>query len=215
MDEKCDEWYSTSVKLKLMIEEVANNITDQIDSQLRLSDADRENLFRGILVVLCDAADFFPIIVLSFILNTTGTVAFYILLSSALRHYFGGLHAKTLPRCVCTGLIIYYACMVSVQLINQICFISSFGVASFCFLAKESRKGKTFRQSIRLKSNVPGLSGKTILLLILPFMIPVLSLYDRLFLRIAVFLLTITAIQVLLQKEGINNWYGAFRSRNH
>lgn len=77
MDEKCDEWYSTSVKLKLMIEELAKNITDQIDSQLRLSDADRENLFRGILVVLCDAADFFPIIVLSFILNTTGTVAFF------------------------------------------------------------------------------------------------------------------------------------------
>ncbi len=60
MDEKCDEWYSTSVKLKLMIEELANNITDQIDSQLRLSDADREDLFRGILAVICDAADFIP-----------------------------------------------------------------------------------------------------------------------------------------------------------
>lgn len=198
-----------------MIEKLADHIADQIDSQLQLSDADRENLFRGILVVLCDAADFFPILVLSFILNTTGTVAFYILLSSALRHYFGGLHAKTLPRCVCTGLIIYYACMVFAQLINQMFIVSGFGVASFCFLAKESRKGKTFRQSIRLKLNVPGLSGKTILLLILPFMIPIPSLYDRIFFRIAVFLLTITAIQVLLQKEGINNWYGAFKSRNH
>lgn len=186
-----------------MIEKLADHIADQIDSQLQLSDADRENLFRGILVVLCDAADFFPILVLSFILNTTGTVTFYILLSSALRHYFGGMHAKTLLRCVCTGLIIYYACMVSVRLINQICFISSFGVASFCFLAKESRKGKTYRQSIRLKLNVPGLSGKTILLLILPFMMAILSLYDRIFVRIAVYLLTITAIQVLLQKEGI------------
>lgn len=198
-----------------MIEKRAGNIADHFDSQLQLSDADRENLFRGILVVLCDAADFFPILVLSFILNTTGTVAFYILLSSALRYYFGGLHAKTLPRCVCTGLIIYYACMVFAQLINQMFIVSGFGVASFCFRAKESRKGKTFRQSIRLKLNVPGLSGKTILLLILPFMIPIPSLYDRIFFRIAVFLLTITAIQVLLQKEGINNWYGAFKSRNH
>lgn len=198
-----------------MVEKLADNIADQIDAQLQLSDADREYLFRGILVVLCDAADFFPILVLSFILNTTGTVAFYILLSSALRHYFGGLHAKTLPRCVCTGLIIYYACMVFAQLINQMFIVSGFGVASFCFLAKESRKGKTFRQTIRLKLNVPGLSGKTILLLILPFMMAILSLYDRIFVRIAVYLLTITAIQVLLQKEGINNWYGAFKSRNH
>lgn len=187
-----------------MVEKLADNIADQIDAQLQLSDADREYLFRGILVVLCDEADFFPIIVLSFILNTTGTVAFYILLSSALRHYFGGLHAKTLPKCVCTGLIIYYACMVFAQLINQMFIVSGFGVASFCFLAKESRKGKTFRQTIRLKLNVPGLSGKTILLLILPFMMAILSLYDRIFLRIAVYLLTITAIQVLLQKEGIN-----------
>lgn len=186
-----------------MIEKLAGNIADHFDSQLQLSDADREYLFKGILVVLCDAAGFFPIIVLSFILNTTGTVAFYILLSSALRHYFGGLHAKTLPRCVCTGLIIYYACMVFAQLINQMFIVSGFGVASFCFLAKESRKGKTFRQTIRLKLNVPGLSGKTILLLILPFMMAILSLYDRIFLRIAVYLATITAIQVLLQKEGI------------
>ena len=201
---KCDERSTLSVKLKSMVEKLADNIADQIDAQLQLSDADREYLFRGILVVLCDAADFFPIIVLSFILNTTGTVAFYILLSSALRHYFGGLHAKTLPKCVCTGLIIYYACMVFAQLINQMFIVSGFGVASFCFLAKESRKGKTFRQTIKLKLNVPGLSGKTILLLILPFMMAILSLYDRIFLRIAVYLLTITAIQVLLQKEGIN-----------
>ena len=188
-----------------MIEELANNITDQIDSQLRLSDADRENLFRGILVVLCDAADFIPIIVLSFLLNTEGTVAFYILFSSALRHFFGGLHAKTLPRCVFTGLIIYYACMASTKVINQMCLVSGLGITSFCYLAKESVKGIAFRQSIRLKSNVPGLSGNIILLLILPFMIAILSLYDRIFLRIAVYLLTITAIQVLLQKEGINN----------
>ncbi len=35
-------------------------------------------------------------------------------------------------------------------------------------------------------------------------MMAILSLYDRIFVRIAVYLLTITAIQVLLQKEGIN-----------